>query len=325
MWVLFIFALFIAGAYFLPMVAKVERSKTIDASAKVVFAQINDLHSWEKWSKWNQIDPEMKIDFINKGVGEGAGYRWESANKSVGSGELVILESLPYDSIVILFDIKEQGNARSVFLFSEQDSTTLVTWKMDYDVGYNPAARWMGLMLDKYAGPDFEEGLENLNVVCKVQVQENSFIEELEMLQEFNYASIRKEVSFVEVSLQMEEMYEQVSSFIEEKNVGITGSPFAVYHKMEGERIDLECGIPISKLVEGNQTINSAIYPTKQCAVVDYFGDYRQLEDAHTALQSWIEERKFKLAGPPLEFYLTDPEEEPNSEKWHTRIYYPVR
>lgn len=318
-------ALFIAGSYFLPRIAIVERSEVIDAPAKVVFAQINDLHSWEKWSKWNQIDPEMKIDFINNGVGENAGYRWNSNNKNMGSGEMVIVESTPYDSIVVQFSFSEQGEARSVFTFNEQDSSTLVNWKMKYDVGFNPAARWMGLMIGQNVGPDFKEGLENLNVVCKVQVQENSFIEELVNLTEFNYASIRKEVPFVEVSLIMGEMYAEVSSFIEANKVGIAGAPFAIYHEMEGERIDLECGIPITKMTESNEIIKTAVYHKRKCAALDYYGDYRQLEDAHTALQSWIEERRFKLAGSPLEFYITDPANESNPENWHTRILYPVR
>jgi effector-binding domain-containing protein len=318
-------ALFIAGAYFLPRIAVVERSAIIESSAKVVFAQVNDLHSWEKWSKWNQIDPEMKIDFINNGVGENAGYRWSSNNKNVGSGELFIVESVPYDSIAIQISFSEQGDARSVFTFVEQDSSTSVNWKMEYDVGFNPAARWFGLMIGKYVGPDFKEGLENLNVVCKVQVQENSLIEELVNLKQFNYAGIRKEVPFVEVSLIMGEMYAEVSNFIEANNVGIAGTPFAIYHEMEGERIDLECGIPITELTEGNEIIKTAVYPESKCAVVDYYGDYRLLEDAHTALQSWIEERRFKLAGSPLEFYFTDPANESKPENWHTRIMYPVR
>jgi len=325
MWLLFIFALFIAGAYFLPRIAIIERTAVIDAPPKVVFAQINDLHSWDKWSKWNQIDPDMKIKYINNGVGENAGYTWESDVKNVGSGQVLITETVPYDSIVTLLNFMEQGDARAVFQFEDIDNTTRVTWRMEYDVGFNPVARWMGLMMGRYVGPDFEEGLENLNVVCKVQVQENSYIEELVELEEFAYASVRKEVPYLEVSLIMGEMLGTVSSFIEDVNVGIAGAPFAIYHEMEGEQIDLECGIPISEPVIGTETIITSVYPSIKCAAVDYYGDYRQLEDAHTTLQTWIEERNFKLAGSPLEFYLTDPATEPNPEKWHTRIYYPVR
>ena len=66
------------------------KSAIIDAPAKVVFAQINDLYNWEKWSKWHQIDPEMQLNYINHGVGEGAGYSWESNNRKAGSGQLLI-------------------------------------------------------------------------------------------------------------------------------------------------------------------------------------------------------------------------------------------
>lgn len=325
MWVLFFIALFIAGAYFLPRIVVVERNAVIEAPANVVFSQVNDLHSWEKWSMWNQIDPEMEIKYINHGVGEGAGYNWESEHPNVGDGRLLITESAPYDSIVTLLTFAERGDAISIFYFEEKDSTTLVTWRLKYNVGYNPAARWKGLMIGSIVGPDFEEGLENLNVVCKVQVQENDFIGELVNLEAFEYASVREEVAFMDVSLKMGDLFAEVSNFIEMANTGVAGMPFAIYHEMDSESIDLECGIPVSEKVEGTEVITTGTYPEKKCAAVDYFGDYRQLEDAHTAVQSWIEEHNFKLAGAPLEFYLTDPATEPDPGKWHTRIYYPVQ
>ena len=325
MWLLFFFALLIAGAYFLPRFTVVERNAVIEAPPNVVFTQVNDLHSWDKWSKWSQIDPEMEVKYINHGVGEGSGYTWESRDPNVGVGKLLITESAPYDSIVTLINFADEGDAVSVFYFKEKDSNTRLTWKFRYDVGFNPLARWMGLMMGNLIGPDFEESLENLNVVCKVQVQEGSFIEELVTLEEFNYASVRDEVPFVEVSLTMGEMFGQVSNFIESSNTGVAGMPFAVYHEMEGQKIDLECGIPISRLVEKTKHVFTGTYPETKCAAVDYYGDYRQLEDAHTALQAWIEERRFKLAGAPLEFYLNDPATETDPSNWHTRIYYPVR
>ncbi len=183
----------------------------------------------------------------------------------------------------------------------------------------------MGLLMESFVGPDFEEGLANLNVVCKVQVQENAFIEELELLKPFYFASVREKVPFVEVSLEMGEMYEVVNNFIESAETGVAGMPFAIYHEMNGEEIDLECGIPVTDLVEGNAQVKTGTFEGVQCATVDYIGDYRQLEDAHTALQSWIEEHRFKLAGPPLEFYMTDAASEPDPEKWLTKIYYPIR
>src|SRR5210317_707745 len=90
MWVLFIAALFIAIAYFLPQKIYVERESLLEASSKTVYSQIIDLHSWKKWSEWNQIDPNMKTDFVKNGVGVGAGYNWDSQNKNVGSGTIEI-------------------------------------------------------------------------------------------------------------------------------------------------------------------------------------------------------------------------------------------
>jgi effector-binding domain-containing protein len=325
MWVLFLFALLISGAYFLPKIIMVERNTTINAPSNVVFAQINDLHNWEKWSVWSQLDPNMKLEYINNGVGQGAGYKWESNNTQLGSGQLQITESVPYDSIVTIISFSEESDARSVFHFEENDSTTYLTWRLTYDLGYNPFARWMGQMMKNYIGRDFEKGLQNLNVVCDVQMQENSLIVELVELEGFQYAGIRKTVPFLEIGLVMGEMYDEISRFIESSGTEMAGMPFVVYHEMKGGEIDLECGIPVSKIVKGNNSITTSVFPSNQCAAVDYYGDYQQLEDAHTTLQAWIDEHDFKLAGPPFEFYITGPRTEQNPDNWLTKIYYPVR
>jgi hypothetical protein len=37
-----------------------------------------------------------------------------------------------------------------------------VTWMLDTDMGAGPIGRWMGLMMDKWVGGDYETGLQNL-------------------------------------------------------------------------------------------------------------------------------------------------------------------
>lgn len=324
MWVLVIVAIFIAIAFFLPRNIFVERSITIEASPKIVFSQINDLHSWNNWSKWNLIDPEMKIEYSNNGVGVNAGYKWESENKQVGTGSLLILESAKYDSIVVNIDFMEQGAARSVFQFTETKNGTIVNWVLQYDLGNNPASRWMGLMMDKFIRSDFEEGLSRLNALCKILEENKTPIVELENLNEFTFASIRANVSFNEISLKMGEMYVIISAFLATTDAEMAGMPYAIYHLMNGEEIDLECGIPVTNKLVGNDKINTGTYSTTKCATVDFYGDYHLLEQGHTAIQEWIEKRGFTLAGAPVEIYITDPVTEPDPENWLTKIYYPV-
>ena len=178
--------------------------------------------------------------------------------------------------------------------------------------------------MKKSVGPDIEEGLTNLDAHCKVLEEEGAYIVEMDELKEFRYAGIREKVSFNEISVKIGEMFGSITAYLEAKNIRMSGVPFAIYHLMDGQEIDLECGIPVTEEFIGTDKIVSGIWPSTKCATVDYVGDYYQLELAHDAIQQWITKHKFVLSGAPVEMYLTDTESEPDPENWLTRIYYPV-
>lgn len=158
--VLVMVALFFAIASALPSQVHVERSLVIPASSEVVFAQINDLRQWKHWSPWHQKDPQMKVTYEGKLKGVGATYRWESSK--VGNGKLSITESRPFEYIATDLDFLEQGKAVGFYHLTPVTDGTMVTWEFETDMGNNPAAKYLGLLMDRMIGPDFEQGLSNL-------------------------------------------------------------------------------------------------------------------------------------------------------------------
>jgi len=321
---LIVILVFIIIAFFLPRQAHVKRSLTMDAPAKVVFNQVNNLHTWDKWAVWNQMDPNMEITYHHTGIGENASYSWHSDNSNVGSGEMKITASVPYDSIATAMDFMEHGTATGYFLFDENDGKTNVTWAFDTDLGFNPMARWLGLFMNAMLGPDFEKGLENLKIVSETIVQEKRPIVEIVTRPAFHFVSLRKEVDLKDISTQMGRMYAKLTTFINQNNLLMTNMPYAIYHKIDGDMVDIECGIPIDKVVEQQDNILSGTVPATKCAEADHIGPYSTLEKTHQFIQDWIPKNGFHLAGSPMERYLTDPQKEPDQSKWITTIYYPV-
>ena len=152
--------LFFGIALLLPSDVHVERSLVIPASSEVVYNQINDLQQWQKWSPWHQMDPNMKVTYEGESKGEGASYSWSS--DKVGNGKLTIVEAHPHQYIATDLDFTGQGKARAYYRFENSSEGTLVTWGFDADMGQNPIAKYMGLMMDSMIGSDFEKGLQNL-------------------------------------------------------------------------------------------------------------------------------------------------------------------
>jgi len=81
------------------------------------------------------------------------------------------------------------------------------------------------------------------------------------------------------------------------------GPPFIRYHAFEPE-LDVELGVPVS---EGELEL-----PTGTYAVLEYFGAYEGLRDAHVEVREWAGRRGLTL-GDAVETYVTDPRAEPDA------------
>ena len=103
------------------------------------------------------------------------------------------------------------------------------------------------------------------------------------------------------------------------------GMPLSRYHSMDGESVDLECGIPINTPLQGTHRIKPGELPGGTVATVIHKGPYEGLPQTWSALFEWIGAQGLKPAAAPWEVYLTDPGAEPDSSQWRTQIFFPVQ
>src|SRR6185503_4879290 len=151
-----------------PSTYRVERSATMNATAPVVFAQVNDFHKWNAWSPWAKLDPAMKQTFEGAPAGTGAVYAW-AGNSDVGEGRMTINESRPADLVKIKLEfIKPFGaNSDTTFTFQPEGNQTKVTWTMAGDKNFIAKAFGLVMNMDKMVGGDFEKGLAQMKTVAE--------------------------------------------------------------------------------------------------------------------------------------------------------------
>ncbi|KIC40436.1 hypothetical protein RA27_14185 [Ruegeria sp. ANG-R] len=167
---LIVIVLVLAGvSYLLPGRAEVSRSITVDAPASVIFPYVNSMQETEKWSPWLSRDPETKLSYSGPDAGVGNTLNWASDNPQVGTGSQEIIESIPDQSVKTALDFGPMGTATALFLLQPEGAGTRVTWGFESDLGLNPMSRWMGLMMDRWVGGDYERGLENLKALVERQ------------------------------------------------------------------------------------------------------------------------------------------------------------
>jgi uncharacterized protein YndB with AHSA1/START domain len=160
-------AIAIVVAFILPRHAVVTRSVEIAAPPSVVFPLVGDLRRFNEWSPWADIDPETAYTFTGPIDGVGQTLNWASDDKRVGAGSMSIAAIEPDSRVDMEVTFAEEGSALASLLLEPASAGTTVTWTLDTDLGFNPIARYFGMMMDGMVGPDYEKGLARLKAAAE--------------------------------------------------------------------------------------------------------------------------------------------------------------
>lgn len=155
------------GGWLLSPRYHVERSTVVDAPPARVWALVADPRRWKDWSAWNRRDPAMRIDYFGNAAGAGAGWAWES--KSEGNGRMTFTAADPERRLAFDLAFPDFGTSAhgEIALTPLSGGKTKVDWSLDGDAGRNLFWRWMTLLMDRFAGGDFEVGLANLKSLAE--------------------------------------------------------------------------------------------------------------------------------------------------------------
>jgi hypothetical protein len=153
-----------------PDTFRVERAVIILAPPATVFAEVDDLHNWPKWSPWQELDPNMTQTYSGPEAGAGASMAW-SGNSKAGQGRMTIVESHPNDLVRIRLEFIKPFSVTnaSEFTFSPGGSQTVVTWTMTGQNNLMFKSMHMVMNMDKMLGGDFERGLAKLKAVSEAK------------------------------------------------------------------------------------------------------------------------------------------------------------
>ncbi|WP_421753096.1 SRPBCC family protein [Croceimicrobium sp.] len=331
--VLFVLAglvgLYLLISLFLPSNFDVHRTININGSKRAVFEQVNDFRNWEAWSPWLAADSTMVFKYTDDTEGEGASYSWTSENS--GNGNQQILSVSGMDTINTQINFEGMDPAYGYWNFNEvANNRTEVTWGFHGELSF--FSRIFGLLMDGQVGNSFETGLSNIKYI--VESQKNEIVER--PINEVEKDSI---VYFsVTESIDMAKMADEGSALFA-RNYGrilayfgasadsiISGPPFAIYHEWNEEtrRATIEFCIPAQTELEASDDVDKRILATSKGLEIDYYGPYELTGQAHVQIHEHAVMNDIELAPIALEFYVTDPQTEPDTSKWLTKVYYPI-
>jgi effector-binding domain-containing protein len=148
-----------------------------------------------------------------------------------------------------------------------------------------------------------------------------------------HYAAIRTEVSMDGFGDLLGPLWGEVFGWLGGRGVEPAGPPIIRYDVIDMERaMEIEVGVPVGAPVEEDDRVIAGVLPSGRYAVLTHRGDYSGLVEANAALQDWAAGEGLQLDqwstergdafGGRVEFYPTDPNEEPDPARWETEVAY---
>jgi effector-binding domain-containing protein len=318
---------------FLPGKCHVERSIIIEKDIAVPFAIAKDFREWDKWSPWNEKDTKMTKAYSETSGEAGSWYTWKSDNPDVGSGKITILKLEPNKTIESELAIEGMGSSIINYTFAPTENGVKVTWGLTSNNSELPwywivPAKYMGLMMDNFVGPDFEKGLQNLKAVSEATPDAETvagFAIEERPMAPIKIAGIRTKLKTEEMtSANFAKWFALLSQELSQQNIKPAGPPMTIYHQYNNKEVDIEAAIPVIELGKDMGPVAFRETNPMNILVVKYYGDYNKVENVYTAAYTYIAEKGKSSKGAPMEIYITDPGLEKDTSKWLTEIAFPL-
>lgn len=310
-------------AAFLPSEYKVVRTIVINNSPEEISKKIVDFNEWNNWSPWIGIDSTEDYKF-NDTIGIGGKMSW--TGEMIGSGNMAITsvssDSIKYD---LVFMSPWESFSSGSLSFVKTDEGTTVTWTNEGKLGW-PVMRLMDFFkgFDSMMGPDFEKGLAKLKTVVESSSNYTYNIQEKEV-SATTIAVIRNKVNMGEIGDILGKSYGAIQEYISKQGANMAGYPMAITLAWDSLSWDFEAAIPIDKAIKGNDKIQVKPSYAGKVIYLSYMGPYEKTYVAYTELESYKKEKGYTDNGGPWEVYVTDPTTEPDTSKWVTEIYFPVK
>ena len=88
---------------------------------------------------------------------------------------------------------------------------------------------------------------------------------------------IRTTIRMAEIGQAMGPLFGEVYEYLQRSGQTPAGMPLAIYHRMEGDTVDLECALPVAAPLAGAGRIQAGELPAGTAATVTHMGPYDNL------------------------------------------------
>jgi effector-binding domain-containing protein len=145
-------------------------------------------------------------------------------------------------------------------------------------------------------------------------------------LQEQPTAVLRETVPMVALRSFFGRAYGAVMGAAQQQHIQLAGPPFAMYHGMPTDVVDVEAGFPVAAPLpwSGDGGVTAGSLPGGQALEAMHIGPYETLPETYGAIMAKMRADNLTPGDAMWEYYLSDPAAEPDPAAWKTLVVWPV-
>ena len=314
----------------LPSKVIVERDVEIAAFPATVFALLNDFKQVNRWSRWQEFDPNARIEITGPPRGIGAKMQWNG--QIIGSGHRLITHSTAFANVTHEFVEDNTSMAEAHYSIARSDAKTHLIWRYEREFGFNLVGRYFGLMLDGIIGPDGESDLKSLKEFAERLPRSDFSALDVEPIvveaSDIAYRTTTSIPAAKAISDAIGDAYFDVLTFIDRHDLEESGAPLSITRTFSGSELVFDAAIPVNGLQKETPRDDGVVKIGRTYAgpVIRsrHTGSYRTLGRTHDKIAAWLAAMGIERNGDAWEVYISDPTRTIESELL-TYVYYPVK
>lgn len=312
-------------SFVLPKELHVTKSKEVDAPVAIAYNVVNDFTAQKDWNPWKAADPTMELTMGDRTAGEGATYSWTSENS--GKGSQLITRSVKNETVETEVNFEGMGKGIANYSFVPNGNKTTVTW--DFKSESSRPMNLFNLFAKMQLGKTFDQGIENIGKLANKRYKNseyNGYIIKEETVDGKTYLISRAEMPSGNVNTYYAQNLPGLFQKIQELGLTMEGKPSILYFNMleSSGKVDAAAALPLNEEMALSDDVNASIINLEsgRALVVDYYGNYDNVNEAHRAINDYMNDRGLLKRYPIVQEFVTDTAKETDSSKWLTRIIY---
>ncbi|MEI6753229.1 MAG: SRPBCC family protein [Paludibacter sp.] len=149
-------------AIFVPKEFVYEKTIVINAPVDSVWSNTATLSAMDKWSPWNDHDPNMKKEMSGIDGTVGAKQSWDGAIVGVGSQTITKIQKPTLFETSLDFMKPHESHGKGYVKLVANGNTTKTTWGMSGSMPYPFNIMILFMNMEKSMGKDWDLGLSRL-------------------------------------------------------------------------------------------------------------------------------------------------------------------